>query len=710
MTPTLDAVSGITFAMTIPWPLWLAIAAASTGILGFGLWRRAGSWRRGLTFRAILLMAGLLALANPTLDHETRTVLPDIMALVIDDSASAKIGARSQIAEAAAAELGRKLKSLKNLEVRTVRVGGLAQAPGGEADGTALIGALDRALTGVAPERFAGAIMITDGQVHDTAEADGLTARAGPVHVLLTGQPNEHDRRLIVESAPSFGIVGEPLTLKLRVDDGAAEAGASVEVTINQVGKPAGQDAKRLRLRIGQSHSVQLALERAGANPIEISVEAGAAELTLQNNLALVEVNGVRERLRVLLISGLPHAGERVWRNLLKSDPSVDLVHFTILRSPEKQDGTPARELSLIAFPVQELFEEKLSSFDLVIFDQYRQQGILPQGYYELLARYVRAGGALLEASGPMFATDASLYRTAVGDVLPGRPSGAVHLGAFRPTLTAAGQRHPVTGDLPGAQASGVRPPDIPLWGRWLRMVDVQPAFGDVVIAGFNERPLLLLARVDQGRVAQLTSDQAWLWARGFDGGGPQAELLRRLVHWLMREPDLEENDLRARVKDGRIAITRRHLAPDDKTIALTAPNGEMREIELEPGVGGKSSATVSVEEPGLYRISDGVAETLALVGGQNSKEFSDVRATADLLGPIARATGGGVVWLARDGVPDLRRIAKDRSGFGRGWIGLEEKGDFRIIGIEQQPLLPAAALLLLTLGALLLAWWREGR
>lgn len=704
MSPTIDAVSGITFAMTIPWPLWLAIAALAAAALGFGLWRRA----RGLTFRAVLLVAGLLALANPSLDHETRTVLPDIVALAIDDSASARIGDRSQITEAAAAALGQKLKSLNNLEVRTVRVGTDGFASGGASDGTALIGALDRALIGVAPERFAGAILITDGQVHDTAEAATMTARAGPVHVLLVGQPNEQDRRLIVEQAPSFGIVGEPLTLRLRVDDGAATAGATVEVTI----KPVGQDAIRRRLATGQIHTVQLPLERAGGNPIEISVEAGAAELTLKNNQALVEVNGVRERLRVLLISGLPHAGERVWRNLLKSDPSVDLVHFTILRSPEKQDGTPARELSLIAFPVQELFEEKLSSFDLVIFDQYRQQGILPQGYYELLARYVRAGGALLEASGPMFSTDSSLYRTAVGQVLPGRPTGTTHLGAFRPTLTAAGERHPVTGDLPGAQAgsqTGAQPGARP-WGRWLRMVDVQPAFGDVVMAGYNERPLLLLARVDQGRVAQLTSDQAWLWSRGYDGGGPQAELLRRLVHWLMREPDLEENDLRAKVKDGHIAITRRHLAPDDKPVALTAPNGATQQIALEPGAGGKSSASVSVNEPGLYRISDGEAETLALVGVQNSKEFSDVRTTADLLGPIARATGGSVIWLARDGVPDLRRVNKGRNDFGRGWIGLEEKGDYRIIGIEQQPLLHVAAILLLTLGALLLAWWREGR
>ena len=115
-----------------------------------------------------------------------------------------------------------------------------------------------------------------------------------------------------------------------------------------------------------------------------------------------MQINGVRDRLRVLLVSGEPHAGERTWRNLLKSDASVDLVHFTILRPPEKQDGVPVDELSLIAFPTRELFIEKIEDFDLIIFDRYRRRGILPSLYLENIAqlRPQRRRGAGLRRPG----------------------------------------------------------------------------------------------------------------------------------------------------------------------------------------------------------------------------------------------------------------------------------------------------------------------
>ena len=127
-------------------------------------------------------------------------------------------------------------------------------------------------------------------------------------------------------------------------------------------------------------------------------------EIALQNNRTVIATEGIRDRLQVLLVSGEPHPGERTWRNLLKADASVDLVHFTILRPPEKQDGTPVKELSLIAFPTRELFVEKLSEFDLVIFDRYERRGILPTVYLNNVVDYVRAGGAVLVASGPDYA------------------------------------------------------------------------------------------------------------------------------------------------------------------------------------------------------------------------------------------------------------------------------------------------------------------
>src|SRR5690606_9624395 len=267
-------------------------------------------------------------------------------------------------------------------------------------------------------------------------------------------------------------------------------------------------------------------------------VETAPDELTSRNNRAVLMVNGVRDRLRVLLVSGEPHAGERTWRNILKSDPSVDLVHFTILRPPEKQDGTPIRELSLISFPTRELFQTKLDEFDLIIFDRYRRRGVLPDVYLQNVAEYVEEGGAVLAASGPAFATPLSLYRTPLGRILPGRPTGEVLVEGFKPQLTDEGRRHPVTADLSGGQQED------PAWGRWFRLVGAEAERGSTVMQGPGGEPVLLLDRVGEGRVAQLLSDHAWLWTRGFEGGGPQAELLRRVAHWLMKEPDLEEEDL----------------------------------------------------------------------------------------------------------------------------------------------------------------------
>ena len=231
-------------------------------------------------------------------------------------------------------------------------------------------------------------------------------------------------------------------------------------------------------------------------------------------------VNGVRDRLRVLLVSGEPHAGERVWRNLLKSDPSVDLVHFTILRPPEKQDDTPIRELSLIAFPIRELFDTKLDDFDLIIFDRYSRRGVIPDAYLDNVVRYVRNGGALLDAAGPNFGTPMSLARTPLGTILPAEPTGEVYDEGFKPALTDLGRRHPVTEGLPGA---GPRDGEAS-WGRWFRQVDTRVRHGGVVLmTGDRGDPLLVLDRVGKGRVAQLMSDEMWFWARGFEGGGPQA-------------------------------------------------------------------------------------------------------------------------------------------------------------------------------------------
>src|SRR5205814_718168 len=370
--------------------------------------------------------------------------------------------------------------------------------------------------------------------------------RNAPIHALLSGSRGEIDRRVVLEQSPRFGIVGKEQTLRFRIEDtsgGSAPIGVDVHMGDGKT--------QRLEVRAGESVSLPVMVDHGGQNITEIIADPLPGEITEQNNRAISIIEGIRDRLRVLLVSGEPHPGERTWRNLLKADASVDLVHFTILRPPEKQDGTPIKELSLIAFPTRELFVDKLSEFDLIIFDRYQRQGVLPMAYLGNVADYVQKGGAVLIAAGPDFAAADGLYNTPLSAVLTTTPSGRILEGGFRPEVTERGKRHPVTRGLPGEGDKE------PTWGRWFRLVEATANGGDVLMSGIENKPLLVLSREGQGRVAMLLSDHGWLWARGFEGGGPQTELLRRIAHWLMKEPDLEEEALSGRQDQSQLVIER---------------------------------------------------------------------------------------------------------------------------------------------------------
>jgi hypothetical protein len=526
-----------------------------------------------------------------------------------------------------------------------------------------------------------------------------------PLHALIAGKPGEADRRLIVENAPSFGLVGKPVTLTVKVED-LPDTGAhdsTVDVTLRKDGGTPITEP----VPVGVNVPIQVPIDHGGDNIFELSVEPGPHSLTQDNKRAAFVVHGVRDRLKVLLVSGEPYQGERVWRNILKSDPSVDLVHFTILRPPEKQDGTPIRELSLIAFPIRELFDQKIGNFDLIIFDRYQQRNILPLSYLDNIVRRVRAGGALLVEAGPAFGTPEGLYRSPLGSIMPAEPSGEVFEQGFRPRVSTLGRRHPVTADLPGLPADPTRPAP---WGRWFRQVDTLSHGGETVMTGVNGSPLLVLNRVGRGRVAQLLSDEMWLWARGYEGGGPQAELLRRTVYWLMKQPELEENDLRAAVEGNRLAVTRQSLTPDNSPVAVTAPDGKVTNLTLTPEGDGRSRGTMPLTRSGLYRVGDGKRQALAAAGALNPLELGDVRATDAKLAPDVEASGGGVFWLGDGAMPEVRRVAPGRLAAGHDWLGLRENGDYIVTGVSEMPLLPGVLALLLGLVFFLAAWRREGR
>ncbi|MEP1208998.1 MAG: hypothetical protein ABJM29_19930 [Rhizobiaceae bacterium] len=694
----------ISFAPLFSWEV-IGLISLAAGLLSlYGLWRGVrGSWMRLAAFVALGL-----ALANPSLLQEDREALKTVVAVVVDETDSQKFSGRDMQTQQASDGLSQLLQRFPQFEIRQVqaRNGG---AESGDAS-TALFSALKRTLQDVPPDQVGGAIMLTDGQIHDVPEDLEELGFNAPIHGLISGSETDRDRRLVIKRAPRFGIVGGNQEIVYSViDTNIDSAGGYVTVRVLIDGELAAVE----QVLPGEDASFYFDVPHGGKNVIELYADVAEGEITPVNNQAFSVIDGIRENLRVLLVSGEPHAGERTWRNLLKSDASVDLVHFTILRPPEKQDGTPINQLSLIAFPTRELFIEKIDEFDLIIFDRYQRRGVLPLLYFDNIARYLTEGGAILIAAGPEHADLASIHRTPLAPVLPVEPTGAVSIAPFYPTISEAGRRHPVTRGLEGLRnRDSELPPD---WSRWFRLIDGANPQGDTIMQGVDEKPLLVLNRPGEGRIAMLMSDHVWLWARGFEGGGPHTQLLRRLGHWLMKEPELDEEALRAKAVGNRLVVERQTMGDDPGRLDLITPTGKAVTLDFTDKGDGRFEAEYEAESLGLFRAANGDLTALAHVGPTNPREYADIVSTGDKLASIAVQTGGLIKRLSLENVAaSLPRIVPVRSGssstHGNDWIGLRTTSASVLKGVIQIPLLAG----FLGLGILLLLlstmWVREGR
>ncbi len=678
-----------------PWAL-IALAVLALAITVVLVWRRVrGAWLRALAFALLLL-----GLCDPNLVQENRRPLKDIVAVVVDRSASQDIGERPGQTDKARDELKARLKALGDVDLRVVET----SRQESDTEGTRLFAALRGALSDAPPERVGGAIMITDGDVHDIPPSAAALGFNAPLHALITGHEGERQRRIELVEAPRYGIVGKDQVIATRVLD-SADHGEPVKLAVRRDG----ETIANIEAKVGERIEVKAPIDHAGPNVIELEVARVEGELATDSNRVVVNIEGVRDKLHVLLVSGKPHPGERMWRNLLKSDPNVDLVHFTILRPPEKGgDGTPINELSLIAFPVADLFGRKIKDFDLIIFDRYAQQSILPYAYLDNIANYVRDGGALLMAEGPEFSTPDGLFYSPLGAIAPAEPTGEDVEAPFQAKVSEEGLRHPVTRGLAGLDAKS----GDGAWGRWFRLIGARPTAGQTVMSGPDGQPLLMLSRVDKGRVGLLLSDQMWLWARGYDGGGPYLDLLRRLAHWLMKEPELEEEALRASAKGHDVTVERQSASGEERETNLVAPDGTKTKLTMTPTAPGLSRAHVAVDRYGLYRAEDGQHVALVSVGPDNPLEMQDVVSTPEKLRPIAEATGGTVRRLDLGGgavaIPRVVSLNPAVSYGGSDYIGIKRTGSSELIGARSTSLASGYFGLALLLGAVLAAWLAE--
>lgn len=687
--------NAIAFEPAFPLPLVVAIGVLAAIVATLSAVRAPTS----APFRIVALLALLGLILNPQIRVAERTALDDIAVILVDESASNKIDRRDAVTAAAADAVEAKLKALGGVDIIRTTVGSQEETRLGEAV-TAAISDNPRA-------RLGGVFVVTDGQATDAIIADRLNVGA-PVHILNTGRVDEIDRKVTLVKAPRYGIVNEGADISFRIDDigpdetpleGRGQAIVTLRVD--------GEEVLRQPVPVGAEVSFSAPLPHPGRTVIELEAEAAAGELSPRNNIVVLPIAAIRDRLRVLLISGEPHAGERVWRNLLKSDPAIDLVHFTILRPIEKaqSDSALERELALIEFPQDELFIEKLNEFDLVIFDRYTYRGVLNSYHFDNLARYVESGGAVLVSSGPEFNGMLSLAaRRNFAFILPAMPSGDEIATPFRPKLSEIGAKHPVTAGLPEQD----------YWGRWLRIMPAAKRSGETLMTDGADHPLLILDRVGEGRVGLIQSDHVWLWARGFDGGGPHAELLRRIAHWLMKEPELEEEQLLLSERNGALVVERRTITDTAPPATVTMPDGGDVNLVLTATRPGVFAAEIRDAPRGLYRARSDKLFAITAIGLSAPPEFENVVSTMKKLSAAARATKGGV-FMVRSGagvaVPDIRRSGP-RSGnlAGPGWAAIAERKAFRTDSVADRPFAPPIAWLLLLAVSLLGAWLVEGR
>ena len=673
------------------------------GILMFIAALAAGIGRlRSYFLRLLAGMFIVLALVNPQTVIEDREPLQDAVLVIKDESESMQLGGREDASNKAYTSLLEQLKADPTLEVNTAII-----RP--DSDGTRLTSSLIDGLGNMPANRLAGVIAITDGQIHDLpANPEGLLPEGVPFHSVIIGEENARDRRISAIVAPRYGLVGEQAEFELRVDDpGHNGERAQIEIKLNGVTKA------RFPATIGNRISIPIEIERRGSNTVELTVKPVDGELTLNNNVFVAEISGIRDRMRVLLVTGEPHNGGRSWRNLLKSDPAVDLVQFTILTNPRvKNTNARQSELSLIAFPTRQLFEEKLTEFDLIIFDHFKRRfqpsrsgrstPILSPYYLQNVSQYVEDGGALLVATGPAFAADESIYRSPLAAVLPSRPTGETTNEAFKPELNAKGRRHPITASFSGK--------DDKTWGKWFRIIDNKPISGNVLMEGPDAAPLLVIDKIGKGRVAMLMSDQAWLWSKGFDGGGPYSEMFRRTAHWLMGEPDLDAEKLTATTENGLLAIERRTLEDRNPKVTVKKPDGTSERVTLSKTADGIYRGSVKSAGQGAYRLESGDVSTITAIGTLNPKEYAQLQPTTDILSSLSSNTGGSQHPIGLSGKsPEIRRVKAGRKLSNPNALSLVAHEDYTVRASKRSPLAPGWLFFILALLCLLGAWRREG-
>ncbi len=561
---------------------------------------------------------------------------------------------------------------------------------------TKIITNVQKAFQKLEKNRVAGVIIVTDGIIHDLdkIEEDFIDI---PIHFFLLGNKNERDRSIITENIPEYAVVGKPIDFMFKIIDENFQEEVSASFILD------GMQILTKTFITNINHQIKLPINHAGENLLEIKINNHPNEITFANNYKVFKINGIHEKLRVMLISGEPNMGLRNWRNILNSDPSIELLHFTILRPPSKRDLTPVKELALIPFPSQELFSADISKFSLIILDQYTLQGILPKKYLDNIVDYVIGGGAILNISGQEYLSDRSLLNSSLVNILPTRPE-EFFIGPFLPSLTELGKRHPITNTLEKAFKENK-------WGKWFSFIKANKISGQTLMSA-NKYPLLIINEVSQGRVAQILSDQSWVWNKDRENKGPLVELLRNTIHWLLKTPELQENYLNVIKNNNFITLNLNSLNEGDTSAIITSPSGENLFVLMKDNKNGSLFGKFESTEYGKFNIKVNDIEKDFFIGITDSKELEKVSSSSFLINSFFEKNKQylySITWLG-DSIPKIVKVFNKNNIAGSNWVGLLEKKVQKNDTFINKELINWSLIMPLLLLLLFMCWYRENR
>jgi hypothetical protein len=510
---------------TLSWsegPLVLSVALLLLTLIVV-VWAKKG-WARLGAVTILLFLLYDVALLKPVPGEAPKTLV-----VLEDKSASADHTAQSVWLETLKKAVG---------ERATLKILPLPQSD----QGTLVIPPLKQALQSVPADRLAGAVIISDTLWHDP-EADITSLKTEvPVHVLSTFRSGP-DRSVTLEKTSAYQLVGKPFSVAVTVRDTTQPGGAEIPLNMYQ-----GDTQTTHNVRNGEKTEISLNTEHPGRTTLIFATPPLAQEAHLQNNAAVFTLTVFRDRWRVMMVSGSPHPSTRAFRSLFKQDPNIDLVHFSILRRMDSMDFTPPDEMALIPFPVDELFLNRIDDFDLIVMDRYANLGLLQPIHIQSLRSFIQRGGAFVIMTGAEGLKDDSLFN-ALKDIMAIKAYPQTYPDVpFTPTL---GEDHPIT--QPFVKQT------LPLLRGSLPLPLAERA--ELLMETPEKTPVITLWREtpQHGRMAWIATDDVWMWRRqaGEAGAAPPFNpLMRRLMHWLLREPDLEAPPMICQQDKGVLACT----------------------------------------------------------------------------------------------------------------------------------------------------------